>query len=473
MRRRMTAGCLLALLTGCAAHEKNGDRAASVGDWKTAYFQYREATSRDPDDEEIRTKFRRSRREALADASRKATACAATQQWACAVGEADFSLEVQPGDTQMARFRQSSAHSLAEQRVEEARAHALARDFAAAFTALDEAARYGSPGLSSGALAAARLEVAALADTEAERFRQQRAFPEALALLTQAAAVDPTRAAHLDSVRAEHEQFLDAEHARLASEADVALSRRDWARAHELYAAAAAMRPQGRAAPLAAYAGHVQQAELALAAQDFLQSADAYRRAVATGEDPGHYAQDRLAAVELRPYTVRVRSVLALPAGGFVPELGQGGRGNARTRAMLIAMADRVPLAERPDLAVIVLLPDGPRLATPTRKALYTPLESRFSLYSNQFEERTLSFRVVDRRAGGDVDLGLVEVPLRALLQGRTQFYEGGAVASLELQADPWVGGDAAAVVDMTPEGAERPHGSPGRRPPTASRPVP
>ena len=68
----------LALLAACVAHEKVGDRAAALGDWKTAEREYAEAVRKDPEKKDLREKYRVARASALAESTRRAQACAAT-----------------------------------------------------------------------------------------------------------------------------------------------------------------------------------------------------------------------------------------------------------------------------------------------------------------------------------------------------------------------------------------------------------
>ena len=76
MRRIVLALALASLgaLAGCASHEKLGDRAAAVGDWKSAEAQYAEALKKDPGNAEKRAKWQQARGQALQGAVAKARA---------------------------------------------------------------------------------------------------------------------------------------------------------------------------------------------------------------------------------------------------------------------------------------------------------------------------------------------------------------------------------------------------------------
>src|SRR5688500_13772172 len=82
------------LLVACAGHEKAGDRAAALGDWKNAYTAYRHALANDPESPELKAKYDQAREQALQDAQKRAQTCAQVEDWSCALAESDFALSV-------------------------------------------------------------------------------------------------------------------------------------------------------------------------------------------------------------------------------------------------------------------------------------------------------------------------------------------------------------------------------------------
>jgi hypothetical protein len=59
MKKRLALSFVAAvLIMACAAHEKAGDQAAALGDWKGAYAQYSAALAKDPESPELQAKYR-------------------------------------------------------------------------------------------------------------------------------------------------------------------------------------------------------------------------------------------------------------------------------------------------------------------------------------------------------------------------------------------------------------------------------
>ncbi len=465
MKRLIPA--LALMWCACVAHEKAADSAAAVGDWKTAYLHYRQAVEKEPERPDLREKFERARREAISDASRRAQACVQQQQWQCAVSEADFALEIEPTDSALLAVRADAGRSLARAKLAEAHDRAVSRDFAGAAQLLEQAAQVSPTPDTRAEVAQARGELARLASAEAEGLRQQRQYPQALDLFALAANLDGARAPRLAAVRQEYDQFLAAEHDRLCAEGDAALAARDWEQAAERYSAASQLRPDGRATPLAQYAGGMANGENALRQKNYPAAEQAFRQAVQSGMDRSGHASERLRAVELRPYAVRIRSVLVAPVqqDGLTPWAGPvegtfsylmrgyAGRLNRLqgpgARGALLTLAAQVPPVNQPNLVILAMLPDGALLATPPKQTLYSPYDARFALLTNAFDERTLSFKVVHRSDRGDVDMGLIEVPLGRLVEERAGSFWGGAVAELQLGVEPYEGRQELATVNM------------------------
>ncbi len=455
MTKRWAWALLMALvLAACVAHEKVGDKAAAVGDWETALNAYGQALADDPSKPELKEKYEHAKREAIADAYKKAQACAAAGDWKCAVGESDFALKVDPTNSEIAAFRANAARSLALQQIAESHQVATQGKFRVALDMIDKAKVLSSDPAVVQEAAKARAGLAAMADAEAERLRQTRAFPEAVEALSVAVSIDGSKRGKLDALQAEYEAFRAAEYERLAREGDMALARRDWAAAENSYVAALKMKPGGRAEPLARYASGVGAADAALARRDYYNAANAYRQAVESGQDTTGYAASQLELVEVRPYSVRIRSVMARPlrpdghpwAGNMNPYLSRliaslttefaGGRSARR----LIELAKNFPPENRPNLSVQIALPDGTLLSTPATFGLYVAYDSEFVVATNALDERRLSLRVVHGNAQFLEEVGVVEFPLGEVVRRREARLNGGSVSAMELTIEPAAG---------------------------------
>jgi hypothetical protein len=439
---------LLLCLTACVAHEKNGDRAAAVGDWKTALAAYREALLREPESPALKEKFEQARKEALVAASQRAHTCASAQEWQCAVEEADFALSLDGSNTELAAFRANAARSLALDVVRRARAAAGTQQFPEAFGLLQRATRVSNDPRVLEESGRAKAEVMRLADVEAERLRQLKAYARSLTLLRLLVSVDASLQPKLQAVEAEYEQFRSAEYERLTAEGDAALAQRRWAAAQEKYEEALRMKSGGRAEPLARYAEGMARGESALAKRDFEGATEGYRLAVDSGMDRDGSAAARLTAVEIRPYTIRLRSVLVMPTrlDGH-PWVGPANpllvrlmdRGTAWR--VLIRAAERVPMQNRPTLSVIVTRPDGERLMTPARQSLYAVYEDpAFVITTNHFDERPLVFQVVQGEGTAQEEVGTVSVALGELVQRQEAELSKQSIAALELATGPGEG---------------------------------
>jgi hypothetical protein len=192
-----------------------------------------------------------------------------------------------------------------------------------------------------------------------------------------------------------------------------------------------------------------------MARRDFVAAAEGYRRAVDSGLDRDGMAASRLAQVEIRPYALRIESVLLRltrpdgrpwvgppsPIFGRMLEksvdLASGS--NDAARRLLIRAAERIPPQNRPSVSVIVTLPDGERLMTPMRSGLYAVFDDpELVIATNHFDERKLVFHVVSQAAGSALEeLGVVEVALGELVQRGESELSRQSIAALELAAGP------------------------------------
>src|SRR5512138_41778 len=117
MRRSLALVFLLLSVAGCAGAEKRGDRAAAVGDWKSAERQYAEALRSDPGNAQKQAKWQQARAEALKGAAAAHRACLAAQDWECAFAEADYVARLEPGDAQWTTARADAARGVGFQRL--------------------------------------------------------------------------------------------------------------------------------------------------------------------------------------------------------------------------------------------------------------------------------------------------------------------------------------------------------------------
>src|SRR6266516_3666883 len=198
--RLLGSSLLLAavLLASCVAHEKSGDSAAAVGDWRHAVLEYRSAVESSPEDPVLRKKFDEARAHALSSSTQRARLCASQGDFECALDEADFVSDLDRAGAALRAGRELSSAPDVVQAVRRA-------------------------GASYAASAAAA----------SESLRQARRFPEAVKVLAGAVEFDPALAPRLAALRAEHEAFRTAEHDRLVFEAEGALGQRSWLDAAE------------------------------------------------------------------------------------------------------------------------------------------------------------------------------------------------------------------------------------------------
>jgi hypothetical protein len=409
----------LLLLLACAAHEKAGDKAAALGDWKTAERQYAEAVRRDPSSAELRAKYQQARAEAVAGALRRARTCAAAIDWECAYVESTYALSLDDASPEIAAFQRDAAREVAHLRIRGAGEAAARGDHKTAFGLLAGARQASQdPAVAAGARA---LEPALVrgAVSEAERLRAGREYPAAIELLGLAAAVDGSVRPRLDAVRAEHEAFLDGEHARLVAEGDALVDERRFDDAQARYQEALRYRKDRRTEALARCAGQLRAGDAAVQGRDWARAEEAYGDAARLGVDRSGYAAAMLERVRVRPYLVQVRALRVRPTWRDLRRLFTG-----RQR-------------HQPQLGLEIDLPDGRRLATGTRRALELALDARFVVLSNYYDDRTVTFRAVHDDGQRRHVIGVVTVPLAELV-GRPEGSLGDEVITeLRLRTDP------------------------------------
>jgi hypothetical protein len=465
-----------ALFVACAAHEKAGDRAAAVGDWRTAHKEYHQALLKEPGAPALREKYDRARKEAVGGAYRRAQFCATSGDWACAISEADYALSIEDGNTEIITFKMEAVKSLGLSLLKDARAAASRGQFKAAFEQLKRGSAVSTDSAVADEAARAQAEIVAAADAEADRLRQGKLLRDAVELLTLMASIDGSKAVKLEVVRREYEEFLAAEYELHAQQGDAALRERRWADAEHHYLAALAVRPAGRAESLAKYVGAVARGEVAINRRDFVAAASAFKEAVASGLDTSKYAAEQLRAVEIRPYSIRIRSLLVKPirpdgqpwVGPPSPFLGNlvkaaatyvaPGVGTVMASAVVDAV-ESIPPENRPTLHIEASLPDGRKLMTPSKKSLYVVYESEIVLASNHFDDRKLAFKVVG--AGDNVDdVGVIEVSLKELIQKQQVTLADQSILALQLMADSTEGKVDGMFSAMTPVSDRSNHAS-------------
>jgi hypothetical protein len=451
MTRRLPS-LLLALALACAAHEKSGDRAAALGDWRTAEREYAAAVAKEPEKKELQEKYRQARAAALEDATKRAQACTAASDWECAFGEADYASGLDPTSAALASLRRDAGREVGFLRLRRAQEAAGRREWAAALQLVEGAraatddprvaaeGRRVEPGVVRGAV------------DEAERYRAARQFPEAVDLLGRAARVDPGLAPRLEAVRAEHERWKDAEAERYAAEGDALVAQRRFADAKASYDAAVRLRPQGRAQPLARCAALLAQGDAAIRRRDFLAAERAFSEAARLDVDGG-VALAELDRVKVRPYAVRLRSVLvrATRPDGW-PWAGARTRGLDRVVARLASythgsapapagvaldLARRIPPENQPTLVVTLALPDGRAFQSAPRRGVYALLDGSVVVAANAYDERTISLRVVHDQGGGRMsDVGLLAFRVADLVANGEVALSEGSVTELRIETD-------------------------------------
>jgi hypothetical protein len=446
MKRAVLGFIAAILLAACAAHEKAGDRAAALGDWKSAYTAYRAALAEEPDNPEVKAKFAEARVQALAETQKRAQTCAQVGDWGCALAESDFALGIDGTNAEIAAFRARAATEVALGQLQTANEQAMNGQITEALSLMERANQLSAAPEVKARATEVRRTIVTQGKARADAFRKERNLIAAQELAQVVVGLDVSHAKWAQGIAAEYEQFVTAEYERLAGEGDAARARREWPLAQERYQQALSMRNGGRAGPLADYSRQMADAEQRLANRDWNGAADAYAGAVRTGQDDG-YASQQLERVRPRPYRVALRAVMVDP---FRPD-GQTWVGVAnpifnRLARRLVQMADRkgmsdlvldlamsLPRDNQPVLRVEALLPEGIHLTTPQRQGIYTDFDAEFVTVANAFDDRQVTFNVLMDSPRGTELMGTVVVPLRDLAEHRELSLEGRSVLSLRL----------------------------------------
>lgn len=455
MRRLALALVTLSALA-CASSEKLGDRAAATGDWKTAEARYAAALRDDPQNPEKRAKWQQARQAAIQGAVAAARACQVSQDWECVFAESDYLAGMEPGSAEFAQMRADAARNAAHLRLRKASEAAQRRDHRAAFALLDQArSATPDPGVHAEAQRIAPAIVRAAVE-DAMALRGQQQYPQAIALLELAAAVDGRVRANLEQVKGEYDRWLTAQYEAAAQQGDALLRERRFAEAQAQYEAALRFKSGGRAEPLARYARGLAQGDAAVQRRDWVAAAGAYADAVKTGMDAGGYAASQLERVRFRPVAIRVRTAVVKPfRPDGAPWSGSRGRGFDRLMGRLASRAfdraeradadavrealelyDILPMENHPHLFATITLPDGRKYATPPQHGIKARFESTVVMSTNAYDDRPVAIHVFHAGPAGPVEVGGVTVRMMDILNGAEIALKDRALLQLRVVAE-------------------------------------
>jgi tetratricopeptide (TPR) repeat protein len=477
---------LAVTLSACMAHDKSGDRAAAVGDWKAAYTEYRQALADEPNDPKMKEKYERARAEALRASTAAARGCLARRDWGCAVGEADFVLSIEPGNTELSEVRRNAGRELALAEVERARAQVAQGQLRQADATIRNAQRLSNDPKVQQSLSQVSGALVTAAVADADRRRAVRQFPEALAVLQLALPYEPALRDRIEGVKQEQAAFLRAEHDRFMAEGEQLLGRNAWGEAAARFNAAQAAMPDDRARAAEQYARLAMGADAAVERGDWPAATRGYQEMVELRVERNGYAAAQLGRVTVRPWAVRIRSVLVSPLRpDGVPWVGPPRKAVVRIASELarlagappnapfLMMLNQVPRENQPTVVVEVTAPGAQPLLTAPHRGLYTSLASMVVVGANAFERRRVSFRVLHAEPGGVVeDMGLVEVPIGELVARGRATLQSETVAALELSVEPADGVPLGSFNDLTPVPVAPPPGPGDRQRPPPPPPV-
>lgn len=478
----------LAVLLACASSEKLGDRAAAVGDWKAAERQYSEALRKDPNNPEKRAKYQQARQQALQGAVAAARACQISQDWECAFAESDYALRLEPGSADIAAVRADAARNVGFLRLRQAADAAGRRDHRAAFDLFARGRDVtNDPGVQAEAAGLAPSLVAGAVD-DAQRQRAAQQYPQAIELLSLAVSLDGRVRPTLDQVRGEYDRWLDQQYEAEAQQGDQLLRDRRFAEAQARYEAAQKWKKGGRAEPLGRYARGLAQGEQAVQRRDWPRATAAYEEAVRSGMDSTAFAATELERVRIRPYAVRVRTVLVKPVRpGGAPWAGGRTRGFDRVLGLLAAAAfdrpgrggraaldvyDALPHENRPNLYAALVLPDGREYVTPPQRAIRARLESHVVVNTNSYDDRPVALRIFHADPAGPAEIGAVSFRLMDAIAGGEMELADRSVVELRVLVEPSPLQDGAAqgFALVPPPPARAPAAQPAPAPPPPPR---
>ena len=478
-------GMLLSLAvflgSGCRVHEQDGDRALALGDYRQAASEYQLALENQEPTPVLRAKFDSARRQAVAAATATAKACLLEEKWQCALDNGLYVAALDPANVDASATVNVARRNLARNAAIAAVDAAQAGDFSIAYQHLEEAWAMSKDREVAPHFAAAVAKVGAAAVAEARRLCAGHDYAAAVALVTKLVKYDPTRREELSIITNEQGKWSREQYDLSMACGDAAYKDHRWSAAADCFQAAVAARSTEKATALLAYAQAMVRAESAIAAEDFSGATAELKTAVGTHQDAGGFVTVLLNKVEIRKYLVRVSQVLVAghdPAGNpwvgpksnaFIAIIGNLMAPGAGTAAK--AVLDSIPAENIPELRVEATLPDGRKLQTPAKKALYATYGSTFVVSANHYSSSTLTLRVVakgDRRQ----DVGVVTIRLGDLVaQGHFSAKDSQSIRELELNVEPAHGvescsyfGDMEPVVADDPENLAKAWSVPGRK---------
>ncbi len=472
------------LFSACMAHDKAGDQAAAVGDWKTAYVNYREALADAPTDPKLKEKYDRARAEALSTSTAAARGCFARRDWGCAVGEADFALSIDGGNTELSELRRNSGREQALLQVERARAQVSRGELKQADATLRDATRLSNDPKVLQAISQAAGGLVTAAVAESDRLRAGRQFPEAIAQLQLALPYEASLRDRIEQVKGEQAAYLRAEHDRLMAEGDQLLNRNAWTEAAARFHAAGAALPDDRARASERYARLALAADAAVERGDWPAATRGYQEMIDLRVERNGYAAAQLGRVTIRPWAIRVRSVLVSPLRpDGVPWVGPPRRavvqianevvrlGGSTLSVPFLLLLNQVPYENQPNVVIEVTAPGAPPLLTQPHRGLYTTLASSVVVGANGFERRTVRFRVFRADSEGPAEeMGVIEASIGDLITRGSLMLQSESVPALELSAEPAPGVALGSFTDLSPAAPPQPPPPDRVRPPVPGR---
>ena len=206
-------------------------------------------------------------------------------------------------------------------------------------------------------------------------------------------------------------------------------------------------------------------ADAAVERADWPAATRGYQEMVDLRVERNGYAAAQLGRVTIRPWAIRIRSVLVTPLRpDGVPWVGPPSRtvvkvanevvrvGASPITVPFMVLLNQLPRENQPNVVIEVTAPGSPPLLTPRHRGLYTTLASSVVVGANGFERRTVAFRVFHAERGGVAeDLGVIEVPIGDLISRGRLTLQSESVPALELSAEPAPGVALGSVTDLAP----------------------
>ncbi len=291
MTSRKLTPVFLLLFAACASAQRSGDRAAAIGNWDEAVLDYTQAVHDDPDSNDLRKKLGDARKKAAAAATALARQCSDQADWECALSATDHALTYLPDDGDLLALRKTAVENALFQHQAAARDAAAHHLYPRAFSEMSRALALCA-GDQETAAALRKLQAGFVADAvaEARKELENKAYPEAIALLQAAAGVDPLAQPLLDQARADQDRELLGRAEERARQGDAAALRADWQTAQEQYRAALAVHAGGRAERLVRMAAGAASAQAAATRQDFGAALQELSRALAATSEESFLA---------------------------------------------------------------------------------------------------------------------------------------------------------------------------------------